>query len=72
VSLGYAYLDGLQRLLPRFGAKIIAREHSAKAGIHLELPEAQRAAFEKALAELTNGTAVYEQKPGLAPAFWTK
>ncbi|MDR2744555.1 MAG: YigZ family protein [Desulfovibrio sp.] len=59
VSLGYAYLDGLHRLLPRFGANIIARERLAEAGLHLELPETQRAAFESALAELTNGTAVF-------------
>ncbi|MDR2054612.1 MAG: YigZ family protein [Desulfovibrio sp.] len=59
VSLGYAHLDGLRRLLPRFGVNILVREHLAEAGLHLELPEAQRAAFEKALAELTNGTAAF-------------
>ncbi|MDR1659278.1 MAG: YigZ family protein [Desulfovibrio sp.] len=59
VILGYAHLDGLHRLLPRFGAKIITREHLTEAGIHLELPEAQCAAFESALAELTNGAAVF-------------
>ena len=58
VTLSYAHLDGLLRLLPRFGANIIAREYMAEAALHLELPEAQRAAFGKALAELTNGAAV--------------
>ncbi|MDR3357996.1 MAG: YigZ family protein [Desulfovibrio sp.] len=59
VSLGYAYLDGFHRLLPRFGATVIAWEHLEEAGLLLELPEARRATFENALAELTNGTAAF-------------
>ncbi|MDR2573493.1 MAG: YigZ family protein [Desulfovibrio sp.] len=61
--LGYAYLDGLYRLLPRFGAKIITQERLEEAELRLEVPEDRCAAFERALGDLAKGAVLFRKFP---------
>lgn len=58
IGLSYSYLDGLRRLLPSFEARITHEEYLASASMGLTLPEEHYQDFVKALAGLTNGTAV--------------
>ena len=58
LTLEYAHLDGLRRLLPTFEARITDEDYQATAGLGVSLPEEHLAAFLKAVAGMSNGAAV--------------
>ena len=57
VVLGYNGVTPLQRLLPRFSARIEEERFAADAVFRISLPKASAEAFVAALAELTGGAA---------------
>ena len=57
LTLGYAHLDALRRMLPTFEARIESEEYQADARIQLRLPQEHAAAFTVALAGISNGAA---------------
>ena len=58
LTLEYAHLNGLRRLLPTFEARITDEDYQATAGLGVSLPEEHLAAFLKAVAGMSNGAAV--------------
>ena len=58
LTLEYAHLDGLRRLLPTFEARITDEDYQATAGLGVSLPEEHLEAFLKAVAGTSNGAAV--------------
>lgn len=57
LTVEYMHLDGLRRLLPAHEARLTAENYQLAAHLRVSLPQEQVAAFEKALARLTNGAA---------------
>ena len=58
VSLAYAHVDRVRRLLPDFEAVILAEDYAADARLRLRLPEALWPPFAEAVAARTDGRAV--------------
>ena len=58
LRLAYAHLDGLRRMLPVYEARIEAEDYQAEASLELLLPQEHIAAFETALAGISNGAAL--------------
>ena len=58
VSLAYAHVDKVRRLLPDFEAVVLAEDYGAEANLRLRLPEARQALFVEAVAARTDGRAV--------------
>ena len=58
VTLAYAHVDRVRRLLPEFEAVVLAEEYGAEANLRLRLPEARQAPFVEAVAARTDGRAV--------------
>lgn len=58
VSLAYAHVDKVRRLLPEFEAAVLAEDYGAEANLRLRLPEARQALFVEAVAARTDGRAV--------------
>lgn len=63
VSVGYADVDGLQRLLGEHGVLVEEEGYGAEVRYRLAVPALGRRAFEDALAERTQGRAVVEERP---------
>ncbi len=59
VSLAYAHVDKVRRLLPEFEAVVLAEDYGAEASLRLRLPEALQASFVDAVAARTDGRAVF-------------
>lgn len=57
VTLSYAHLDALRRLLPRWEGRIVAEEYHAEASLALALPREHVPGFTMALATCSNGSA---------------
>ena len=57
LTLGYAHLDALRRMLPTFEARLESEEYLADARLQLRLPQEHVAAFTVALAGISNGAA---------------
>lgn len=57
VTVGYAHVDALRRLLPGFEARIEDESYGAAVRLTLLLPEEHLTHFEQALAGLSNGAA---------------
>lgn len=57
VTLDYAVLDDIRRLLPGLEAVVLAEDYAAAAVLRLRLPEARRAEFEAILAGRAGGRA---------------
>ena len=58
VSLAYAHLDRVRRLLPAYEAATLAEDFGTDARLRLRLPEALWPAFAEAVAARTDGRAV--------------
>lgn len=58
LTVEYAHVDALRRLLPTFEAQTATEDYAAQAHFTLLLPEEHLAQFELALAGLSNGSAV--------------
>ncbi len=58
VSLAYAHVDKVRRLLPEFEAVVLAEDYGAEACLRLRLPEALQIPFVDAVAARTDGRAV--------------
>ncbi len=61
LTVEYAHVDALRRLLPTFEARPVAEEYAAQAHLTLLLPEEHLSQFELALAGLSNGSALCRQ-----------
>lgn len=57
LTLGYAHLDALRRMLPTFEARIESEDYQADASLQLRLPQEHAEAFAVALAGISNGAA---------------
>lgn len=58
LTVEYAHVDALRRLLPAFEARPVAEEYEAQAHLTLLLPEEHLPQFTLALAGLSNGSAL--------------
>ena len=58
LTVEYAHVDALRRLLPTFEAQTATEDYAAQAHFTLLLPEEHLAQFELALAGLSNGAAL--------------
>ena len=58
LTLGYAHVDALRRMLPTFEARIESEEYQADARMQLRLPQEHIEAFTVALAGISNGAAL--------------
>lgn len=57
LTLAYAHLDALRRLMPTYEARMEAEDYQAEAHLRLSLPIEHLEAFQTALAGLSNGAA---------------
>ena len=57
LTIGYAHLDALRRMLPTFEARLENEEYLADARLQLRLPQEHIEAFTVALAGISNGAA---------------
>lgn len=64
VTLKYAHLAGMHRLLPLWEARIMEQSCEDAAKLRIELPQAHVQNFEQALANMSNGTAVFHRTGG--------
>ena len=64
VTLEYAHLAGLHRLLPLWEARIMEQSCEDAAELRIELPQAHVQNFEQALANMSNGTAIFHLTGG--------
>lgn len=62
VTVLYAHLDGLRRLLPAFEGRVTDEDYQAVAHLDLSLPEERLPDFEAALAGLSNGAALCRRR----------
>jgi uncharacterized YigZ family protein len=62
VTVSYAGVAALRRLLPQFEAALLHEDYAADVTVRLQLPGDRSAAFGAALTELTNGEALVEIK----------
>lgn len=60
VTLEYASVDGVRRMLPAYEAELVAEEYSATVGYRLAIPMTQVESFKSALLDQTNGQALIE------------
>lgn len=58
VTVDYACLDALRRLLPVHEVSIVDEDYAVAASLTLRLPEEQESAFCAALAGVSNGAAI--------------
>lgn len=58
LSLDYAHVEPLRRLLPALEARIVAEEWGPRALFTVELPDAHLTALERAVADVSKGTAL--------------
>ena len=56
IQVGYAHVDGLQRLLDELDGLQVEERYGAGVTYVVDLPEMEWAAFQRALADLTQGT----------------
>ena len=61
LTVEYAHVDALRRLLPTFEAQTATEDYAAQAHFTLLLPEEHLAQFELALAGLSNGSALCQR-----------
>ena len=61
LTVEYAHVDALRRLLPTFEAQTSTEDYAAQAHFTLLLPEEHLAQFELALAGLSNGSALCQR-----------
>jgi len=57
LTVGYAHLDALRRMLPTFEARLESEDYQADARLRLRLPAEHIEAFTAALAGVSNGAA---------------
>ena len=62
ICVGYPQVDGLQRLLDEMDGLQIEERYGADVTYLVDLPEVRFAAFQRALADLTNGEGVMRRK----------
>lgn len=62
VTVLYAHLDGLRRLLPAFEGRVTDEDYQSVAHLGLSLPEERLPDFEAALAGLSNGAALCRRR----------
>lgn len=58
LTLAYAHLDALRRMLPAFEARLESEDYQADARLQLRLPAEHIEAFTTALAGISNGSAM--------------
>jgi len=61
-TVGYSDVSPVKHALPQFEAQIVDEDYGTDVVLHLVLPEEHREAFADALAGMTNGRAVLEER----------